>query len=276
MLTARVFASGSSGNALLIRCNEQAILIDCGLSRRIIEQHLRYAGVTPGQLSAILLTHEHTDHSAGAGALARAHDIPIIGSNGTVEAIRNSLPQGTAYAAVRQGERASIGCFDVTSFSVPHDAVEPVGFRIQTEHGTIGIAIDLGCWDDSIASMLEATDLVVVEANHDRARLAVAPYPIEIIRRIASAKGHLDNAETGRLLTASATDDRPRTVWLAHLSENANEPKLAIARVRNELRRHGIHDWSVAVAPRNPAPGKRGGLLWSSTALITQTQFLLQ
>jgi phosphoribosyl 1,2-cyclic phosphodiesterase len=256
-------ASGSSGNALLIQCDSAALLVDCGLPQRTIERHLRHAGLSAANLSAILLTHEHGDHALSAGPLARRHGIPIVANRPTIAALGLALA-GANLHELPPGDTLEIGPFAVRSFRVPHDAAAPVGYAIRAEGSCIGVAVDLGSWDEGVLDGLREADLVVLEANHDRERLRVAPYAWPIKQRIYSPLGHLDNVQAGALLARLGGDGRRRTAWLAHLSERANTPRIAVDIVANVLSLSNVDCIKLHALPRH-AP-----LTWESDRLLLQ------
>jgi phosphoribosyl 1,2-cyclic phosphodiesterase len=264
-LTITSLASGSSGNAMLIRCAAGALLLDCGLTQRAIERHLAHARLRPADLTAILLTHEHGDHAGCAGALARRHAIPIAANRPTLTALGRDLAAATLLE-VPTGVPTTLGPFQICSFPISHDAAEPVGVVIATESGQIGVATDLGCWDASTADALRASDLIVLEANHDREKLRLAPYAWPIKNRIASDRGHLDNIAAGRLLATIGQDGRKRHVWLAHLSQEANSPAIAERAVRNVLAMEGVTCMQVQALPR------RTTVSWASNEQGEQLQ----
>lgn len=268
-LAVTALASGSSGNALLVRYAKTALLVDCGLAMRTIEQHLRFVGMPPAALRAILVTHEHGDHALSVGRLARRYGLPVVCNSATRSALERHL-DGVIVEELPISQRASIGPFDVTSFLLPHDAAAPVGYCISVDGVTLGIAVDLGSWTPDLVTRLRAADLLVVEANHDRARLAAVDYPLAIRRRIFSPLGHLDNVQAGELLAQIGADGRARNVWLAHLSERANSPRVALKRVQGVLDQAGVSALRLSVLPRKAilAPGKL--TVWQSDARLRQ------
>jgi|HigsolmetaAR202D_1030399.scaffolds.fasta_scaffold00134_45 Metal-dependent hydrolases of the beta-lactamase superfamily I len=257
-------ASGSSGNALLIQRDGIAILIDCGVSQRAIERQLRLVGVEPAGLTAIILTHEHGDHSYSAGPLARRWKLPVVCNGPTRAMLRDELDGVTVEELPERG-RLQIGPFEINSFALRHDAAAPVGYLIDDGVHRVGIAIDLGSWDMHTAEALQPADLIVLEANHDRERLRASPYPRSLQHRIMGPLGHLDNVQAGELLTKVAADGRARDVWLAHLSEQANSPEIATRVVRTTVQMAGIASLRVAALPRKQS--KR----WSSDRMMVQT-----
>lgn len=270
-LSVMSLASGSSGNVLLLRFAGAALLVDCGLSVRAIEQHLRYLGLHPSALLAILLTHEHGDHALSVGALARRHRVPVVCNTETRAVLERQL-DGVVVEELPVGQRASIGAFDIISFLLPHDAVAPVGYRITADGATLGIAVDLGSWTEALVACLRPSDLLVVEANHDREQLQAAPYPWAIRQRIFSPLGHLDNVQTGELLAQIGADGRKRDVWLAHLSEQANSPRRAMDGVNRVLRMAGISGLRLATLPRRAFLAPSGTPVWSNDSMLQQRE----
>jgi phosphoribosyl 1,2-cyclic phosphodiesterase len=258
-------ASGSSGNALLVQSDAGALLIDCGLPQRTIERYLRRAGLEPADLAGILLTHEHGDHALSAGPFARRHGIPLVANRPTAAALGPAL-DGAGLREMAVGGELEVGPFAVRSFPVPHDAAAPVGYTIAAGGWCVGVAIDLGSWDEGVVGGLRAADLVVLESNHDRERLRVAPYAWPIKQRIYSPLGHLDNVQAGELLARLGADGRRRTAWLAHLSERANTPRIALDIVGNVLRLDEIACFDLHALPRY-AP-----LMWESDRHLEQME----
>lgn len=260
--------SGSSGNALLIQTSRTAVLVDAGFGPRTLASRLRQAGVTPGGLGAILLTHEHSDHACGAAAYAAQHRIPLVSDPRTLAAVL-AQRQAQALHAMRGVERVELRVgmstrlhdLEVRSFPISHDAVAPCGYVVSTGAWSVCVVTDTGeCIPPVVEAMREA-HLLVVEANHDRERLLAGPYPRHLKYRILSPTGHLSNAQTSEAL-GQALDDGPRWVWLAHLSRTNNTPDLARAHVRQYLRERGLGHVEVQVSP--PAMGP----VWDSSALL--------
>jgi phosphoribosyl 1,2-cyclic phosphodiesterase len=273
-LTITSFASGSSGNALLAQADGAAILIDCGIAMRTLERHLRYRGVEPAELRAIVLTHEHGDHAMTAGAFARRHKVPIVCNAPTHTAISAELT-GLVVEELPVGEQASLGPFDLLSFPLAHDAAAPVGYRVSAGGATAALAIDLGSWDAAVVQALVGADLVIVEANHDRERLMASGYPPALRQRIYGPLGHLDNTQAGELLAHVCAAGGEREVWLAHLSQQTNSPTLAVSGVRRALSMAGRSCQHITALPRHTRPELRSAPVWHSDArsLLQQALF---
>lgn len=270
-------ASGSSGNALLVQTSRTAVLVDAGLSARALTSRLRQVGVTPHMLSAVLLTHEHSDHASGAIAFAAQHNLPIISDPRTVVAVFDQ-PAAARWAAqtgqissaraierveLRVGASAKVHDLDIRSFPVSHDAVAPCGYVLSTGAWNVCIAIDTGEAHEPMIEAMRGAQLVVLEANHEKERLLAGPYPWHLKRRILSSTGHLSNEQASQALLR-VLDDRPCWVWLAHLSRTNNTPDLARAQVRDALLREGLRHIALQVAPPGVGPIWDTSALWGS------------
>lgn len=263
-LRIRSLASGSSGNAFLVRTTRSTVLVDAGLSARALERVLRSHDVEPGQLSAIVVSHEHTDHAQGAGTLARRWHAPVVCTAGTARAMAAGL-QGVDVRTLHENG-ISVGDVELWSFPLPHDAAEPVGVLLRHDQWTLGLALDCGHVQPAMIEALREAQLVVVEANHDRERLLTSPYPWGIKHRILSDHGHLSNLQAAQLLHEICSDGQPRDVWLAHLSERANDhPRGVIQFVQNYLDMRGTPARSVVVAQRD-----RPSATWHSDQALQQ------
>jgi phosphoribosyl 1,2-cyclic phosphodiesterase len=234
-----VLGSGSAGNCLVVESAGRRILIDAGFSCREIEARCRRVGIAPETLEAVVITHEHNDHSLGADRLARRFGLAIYGTEGTLKALTWSRDARPRLHAIAAGWPYEIGGFEVESFSVPHDASDPVGLVVADRAGArIGIATDLGCWNRLAAARLQSVDLLVLEANHDLEMLRRGPYPWVLKQRVASRHGHLSNAQAAEALP-EVVSDRLRSVVLFHLSRTNNEPALAAVAIGEALERAG-------------------------------------
>jgi phosphoribosyl 1,2-cyclic phosphodiesterase len=219
-------ASSSGGNSAFISTGRTRVLIDAGLSRREIRKRLTAIGEDLDQLDAVLVTHEHSDHTSGLAAVCRQrkHPIPAYVTNGTAEYIDwgESPPPVERFQA---GSRFMLGDLDVQSFTIPHDAEDPVGYTI-TAHGVkIAVATDLGYVTDSLRFHLRRTDVLVLESNHDLEMLRVGPYPWSVKQRVMSRRGHLSN-EVAADFIRDDLDVTVSTLILGHISEHNNHPEL--------------------------------------------------
>lgn len=227
-----VLSSGSKGNCIYVEGPHGAVIIDAGLSAREILKRLALVGGDPSRVGAILLTHEHTDHSRGIMPLARKLKVPVYGTLGTLEAVR--LPQDVHTLPFRSGTGFNGPGFGVMPFSIPHDAMDPVGFVLEADDVRIGIATDLGYGTALARERLKGCAAVVLESNHDETMLMEGPYPWFLKQRVRSRRGHLSNEASARILNAIKGSDLQLTV-LAHLSEVNNSPELALTSAMDSI-----------------------------------------
>lgn len=231
--------SGSSGNAAAVTDGTTTLLVDCGFSAREVRTRLSRHGIDAEGVSAILVTHEHTDHVRGVDVFARRHRAPVYATAGTWRASRTDARLLDA-RTVRPGEPERVGTLTVIAFATSHDAAEPVGYRIETSAGaTLGIATDTGHFTDQAAEALRDCDIVGIECNHDIEMLSGGPYPWFLKQRIASPRGHLSNPDAADALERIA-GDRLRHVHALHLSRTNNTHELARRALEVRLARLGL------------------------------------
>ena len=234
--------SGSSGNALYVRCGETRLLIDAGKSGRMITEALQYIGVDPRSLNALLITHEHSDHIAGAGVLSRRYHLPIYATAGTWQAMEGKLgplPDGTRMV-FPQDQDFYIGQIGVVPFAIPHDATEPVGYRLYGGASSVSVATDLGCFPKRVRDAVAGSDLVLLESNHDPDMLRCnSHYSAALKQRILSSRGHLSNQACADALV-ELVKTGVRNVILGHLSGENNRPELALSTSENQAELEGI------------------------------------
>ena len=236
-------ASGSKGNCYVLASDEGAFLIDCGISlKRLV------AGVNEQEiggmeaLRGIFITHEHRDHVAGLGPRLRRYHLPVYGTAGTLEALEERVIGKVDRSLFHplEGDGMALADFDIGWTRVSHDAADPVSYQIHWREKKIGMLTDAGCLSEDNLEALNDSDVLLLEANHDREMLRTGPYPAMLKRRIASDHGHLSNdtcAQALRDLIGSLTQH----VVLAHLSEKNNLPQRAF---------HTVYDQLHATPPR--------------------------
>ncbi|GGE00334.1 MBL fold metallo-hydrolase [Paenibacillus nasutitermitis] len=236
-----VLASGSTGNATIVQSDSATVLVDVGLSAKKMEELMRERGVAGHHLDAILVTHEHSDHIKGLGAFARKFNLPIYANQATWEALERHVGQIAAEkrVVIETGESVTFGSMKTTSYAISHDAAEPVGYTFDYEGEKLGLATDLGYVSDKVRLVLEDSDVLVLESNHDVNMLRMGRYPWNIKRRILSDIGHLSNEAAGEALCQLLTD-RTKRVYLAHLSLDHNLMDLAKLTVNNILESNGF------------------------------------
>lgn len=236
-----VLGSGSSGNTAVLKGGGRAILIDAGISARKTLQRLALAGIDPGEICAVLLTHEHGDHAGGLPVLLRSLRCPVYATRLTADEVRGQDERnaGAEWRIFATGAKFSVECFEIAAFSVPHDATDPVGFTVRSGALSIGILTDLGHVNHSVVHHVTGVDCLFVEANHDEELLrADNKRPFSIKQRILSPHGHLSNRAAADL-AARARSTSLRNVVLGHLSRDCNTAELALDAVRQALGGHG-------------------------------------
>lgn len=216
--------SGSKGNATLIRHNNCLLLVDCGFSVRETEKRLARLGIQADQLDALLVTHEHTDHIAGIGPLARRYDLPVYMTAGTWRA--KDIGQVPHLKLIKNYAPFSVKSVEVTPVAVPHDASEPAQFVFKTPDYTLGLLTDLGSITPHVEACYSACDALILEANHDPLMLASGPYPQSLKQRVGGAWGHLSNQQALRFLT-QIEYERLQYLVVAHISEQNNSLDIA-------------------------------------------------
>lgn len=244
-------ASGSTGNCSLYMCDDTAILIDLGVSVRRLQQALRAINLEITDLTAILFTHAHTDHTKGIATFVKKYAVPLYATHGTAAEIIEKTPQAAQkIKSFWGGEIMQLGAVSVQSFLTPHDAAESVGYILKTEAASFGFVTDLGFMPAAVSRKLAGCDTVVLESNHDLQMLANGPYPWQLQERIRSPRGHLSNADCAVAAAALARQGTQQLI-LAHLSEKNNTPYMALRETQRILDAEGIFSCQVTVAPKD-------------------------
>ena len=255
--------SGSRGNATLVCFGSTLLLIDCGFNVKQTEARLARLGVRAGDLSGILVTHEHSDHAAGVAALAHKFAIPIYASHGTL-----SKPQHALFGHAFDGDVPfDIDDVTVNPVRVPHDAREPTQFVLSGHGARVGVLSDLGCVTPHVARQFDGCDLLMLEANHDVSLLQNGKYPPVLKRRIRSDLGHLSNEQAAGLLDAVANPELK--VLIGHVSEENNsqdridavfsEYRARVATLDTATQTRGF-DWLVHEGSVDEIPAAQGAL----------------
>jgi phosphoribosyl 1,2-cyclic phosphodiesterase len=244
-VTVSMLASGSRGNCAVVASSTTKILVDAGISCREIFKRMKSLGDDARSLSAILVTHEHCDHIYGLATLAKKLRIPIFMTGAThqawARAMRNQKgerPQIEKLERFESGHTFQVGDIAVKPFTIPHDAVDPVGFTFRAEGVKVGIATDLGYIPASVRDHLRGCDVLVMESNHDLEMLRVGPYPWSVKQRVMSRVGHLSNLALADFFS-NDYDNSATFVVLAHLSEQNNLPELARREAEKALSMRG-------------------------------------
>lgn len=251
--------SGSSGNAIYIRMGETRMLVDAGLSGRRMECEMAKLAVDPASLDALLITHEHSDHIAGAGVMARRYNLPVYATEGTWRAIGAKIGKiaPPLRRVIEPGQDFYIGAVNVMPFAIPHDAAQPVGYTFESGGMKTAVATDLGHLSARWLDPLYDCDLLLLESNHDVDMLKAGPYPYDLKRRILGARGHLSN-EDAALAAVELFNHGVKHIILGHLSGENNFPELAWQTVASVLEMHEIYpgeDIGLDVARRDSLSG---------------------
>ncbi len=221
-----VLGSGSKGNATLVETGQTRILIDNGFSGKELVNRLHQAGVDPTSLNALVLTHEHNDHVAGVGVLARRLRLPVYANVATHRAVEKRVGNIPTRLEFNTGEVFCIGDMEIHAFAISHDAVDPVGFTVGNGQLAIGYCTDTGTITRLVRHHLSSCQALVLEANHDVHMLRTGPYPLALQQRVLSNQGHLTNTDALNLAAELMAQGQLQQLVLAHLSEVNNHPQL--------------------------------------------------
>jgi phosphoribosyl 1,2-cyclic phosphodiesterase len=284
-------SSGSSGNCYLIQHEGVNILVDSGLTAATIQKHLRACGTSLEEISAIFLTHDHSDHLKSAGSISRRWGIPVIANEKTLKASKYRWDKEVRLEAVREAQLTgafneargpyntevlpvggvkSIGGLEISSVPVSHDAADTVCYTFRAGGQQGMILTDLGCATEPIFEPLYHSDLIILEANHDLSRLYKSARPQFLKARIASDHGHLSNEQSAEILCRVIEwSGTSHTVWLAHLSEENNDPKNAVKNITTCLENRSIYKFPLKVALRD-----KPSLSWNAQESLFQAQML--
>ena len=232
-----VLASGSTGNATCIQFGKTNILVDAGISAKRVKTGLDAIGVAVEDVSAIFVTHEHTDHISGLAMLTKKYQLPVYAKRATLAAMacRTFLQPSCCHELPNS---LDIGDLRIEPFSISHDAADPVGFNFFSGQTKCSYATDIGFVSDSVKKRLENSDVMVFEANHDVDMLQTGAYPWYLKKRILGIQGHLSNADCGSTLARLAKKQHT-DVFLAHISKENNHPEVAKATVSGILQESG-------------------------------------
>ena len=248
-------SSGSSGNCIFVGNYSSGLLVDCGISGKETLKNLNSIDVCSSTIKAVVVTHEHSDHIRSVGIISRKLGIPIYANINTWNSMGDLI--GTIKTenirSFKVGEDLEIGGIGVKSYSIPHDAADPVGFCFYEGNKKISIATDLGYFSDTVKENISGSDMIMLESNHDIEMLMTGRYPFFLKRRIMSENGHLSNEAAGNAVY-ELIQTGVREVLLGHLSQENNFPELAYETVKGILKQNKINldeDITLNLAPRN-------------------------
>lgn len=234
-------SSGSSGNSTYIGTKHTKILVDAGVSGKRIQEGLASLAITGNDIDGLFITHEHSDHIKGAGIFSRRFDVPIFATYETWNAMENNIGKiaPNNKRVIYAGENCILNDLCIKPFNIPHDAAEPVGFNVFADDKKISFLTDVGHITKEIKESIVDSQILLLEANHDLHMLKNGSYPWHLKQRILSDRGHLSNVSAGEIL-AEIMSGKMKHVLLGHLSDENNEPSLALHTVETILNKHNI------------------------------------
>lgn len=226
--------SGSSGNCHLIETGQHRLLIDIGLSAKQIEKLLNDREIDPASITAVFVTHEHTDHTKGVGVWMRRYRVPVMATAGTWKGMERTIGQvpGELRVEIRAGKGYRMSDLRIEAVPTCHDANDPCGYVVESGGSKAAIITDTGMLTPLMQRHLCETDLAVLECNHDIDMLMQGPYPMALKKRIRSNMGHLSNEDCGYSITEARQKGSKGIFLLGHLSQENNTPQLAMDTVR--------------------------------------------
>ena len=222
LLEVHVLASGSDGNCTIVKHEDRAVMVDAGLSGKAIMKLMNVSGIEPSSIEGILITHEHSDHTSGAGIMARRLDVPIYCNELTYRMCDFGKVR---YSMITTSEEFRINGMNITPLPTSHNAIEPNAFSIEADGKRVLIATDTGKITGPVEDALGMSDAAVLESNYDKVMLETGPYPLMLKRLVGSDVGHLSNVDCGAAVKRTMRSNRK--IFLAHLSRNNNTPDTA-------------------------------------------------
>lgn len=255
MIDFTTLISGSSGNAAYLTDGKTRLLIDCGMSGKQLAEALLKFDITPNALDALLITHEHIDHTKGAGVIARRYGLPVYATSGTHRSMDAGKIDESQIKVIDTANDFEIGTIGVKAFPIPHDAAEPTGFNFYIDNQKLSVATDIGYMPSSLFEQIKGSNAILLESNHDVNMLQFGSYPFPLKQRILSDVGHLSNenaAKTALELVKSGTEH----IMLGHLSKENNHPEIAMMETYNKLTASGVNvgeDMTLQIADRYKA-----------------------
>ena len=251
-LTVSVLGSGSRGNATFVKTDRVRILIDAGLSRKEIAKRLETIGEDPDGIDAVLITHEHSDHSCGLRTIVKDLSVQVFATGGTLRALRaeNFELNLSRIVSVYADTAFTIGDAEILPFRVPHDAAEPVAFSVSCNGVKMTQLTDIGYLPDDVALHLSGSHILILESNHDLEMLRIGPYPWNLKQRLMGRYGHLSNTAVAQFIR-DRYDGAADHVMLAHLSAKNNHPEIARQEAARALRHRGFSSASLTITSQD-------------------------
>lgn len=253
MINLYTLYSGSSGNSALVTTDNTNILIDAGVSAAKIITALNEVGVSPKEIDAILITHEHSDHISGLDVFCKKFNIPIYANKETLSVLEGSIHcvYPDRFREIKPYESFTIRDAKIFPFDISHDAIHPMGYSIISDDTKVSFVTDMGKINDTILKIICKSEAVLIESNYDESMLMSGFYPWNLKKRILGDRGHLSN-DKAAWVAAQLASWGTRHIALGHLSENNNTPQLAYDTVLSVLKKNGLDkDVTLSVAPRS-------------------------
>ncbi len=242
-------ASGSKGNCVYFGSKEAKILIDAGISTKVLLSRLAEINIDISEIDAILITHEHTDHIQGLKTLAFKMGIPVFANHETAKGIVEVLRDCPKFKIFSTGETFQFKDLNIHPFTIQHDTLDPVAFTIKMDQLKVGFCTDLGFTTSLVQARLMECDYLYLESNHEISMVHASSRPMIYKQRVLSRSGHLSNEACGNLL-ANIYHPKLKHVHLAHLSSECNTPDVALRVIKGILEQHGIQ-LEMTVAPQD-------------------------
>jgi len=262
-------ASGSKGNALYLGWKNTKLLIDMGISYRSAKLRLAKLGVDIASIDGALISHEHSDHVAGLEVLTKRENTKVLANKDTAEAIAEQMEIHSEFRIFSTGEQFDFGDLKILPFSVQHDTVDPVMFRIEMGEIVLGICTDLGIATSLVKEHLKGCHVLYLEANHEPSMVHACSRPVRYKQRVLGKQGHLSNDACLSLLQELIHDDLHH-VYFGHLSEECNAPRHVLEKAREVLQGHST-SCSLALQARMSM-----ALNWDDETIVRHTKMAIQ
>ncbi len=251
MLKVHCISSGSCGNCTVFETEHDAVAVDGGITLRDFTAGLNYFGVDPDKFRGIFVTHVHSDHIRGIGAITRKFRVPVFADSYSLAYMHSDDPKIPEMKLMDIGSDVSIGGMNIASFATSHDTQTSCGYAVRTSEAKVCMVTDTGVITPSIAANARGSDLLILESNYDEEMLEESTYPVYLKRRIRSAFGHLSNDDAANFIADLIESGGENThFWLAHLSRENNTPVIARARTCELLHKALGVDKNIEVALR--------------------------